>query len=74
MKHRPPAPQGSHTFDADSAGDDEEFPPTRFFTDAFAQNTTSPAKHKRTVKILTIAGGLGLGLVAVLGLAALLML
>ena len=71
MSYQPRAFNRPQSFDSDSGGDDEAFPPTRFFTDALAHNVAPLKKRKRNVTIVIVAG-FGLGCIALAGLAALL--
>jgi hypothetical protein len=74
MRHQPRASKGPQPFDSDSGAADEKFPPTRFFTDALNHSAAPLKRRKRKVAVLVISAGFGLGVVALLGLAALLTL
>ena len=68
MNRRPNSPQGSQASDPDA--DDEDFPPTRFFSDAIARNPTPLKRRKRNLKVFAVMAGFGLTLVALVGLLA----
>lgn len=71
MSHQPRAFNRPSSFDSDSGGDDEAFPPTRFFSDALARNA-APLKlqeRKRSITILVIAS-FGLICIALAGFTA----
>lgn len=71
MKNLPRAIKGSQAFESDS--DDEDYPATRFFSDAMAQKAMAPvARPKRSFKLKAVGAGLILVLIALLALAALL--
>jgi hypothetical protein len=71
MSHQPRAFNRPSPLASDSGGDDEAFPPTRFFSDALAQHPT-PQKLKRRKRNLTVlaVSGFGLVCVAMAGLTA----
>lgn len=71
MKHPPRVSKGPQPIESDE--EDEDFPATRFFTDAMARKVVTPVQQpKRNTNLLAIGAGLGLALVALLALAALL--
>lgn len=69
MKNPPRAIEGPRPLASDS--DDEDYPATRFFTDAMANKVVAPVRRpKRNFKLLAIGAGLILLLIALLALAA----
>ena len=71
MKNTPRAVKGPPPVESDS--DYEDYPATRFFTDAMAHKAVTPLKRpKRNLKLLFIGAGLVVALIALLALAALL--
>jgi hypothetical protein len=71
MKHPPRAIKKLQPAEADSSGDDDDYPATRFFTEALAHKVTAPVRRpKRDAKLVVIGAGLGLSLMALLALAA----
>ena len=73
MKQPPRAIKRPQPVESDSGADDEDYPATRFFTEALAHKVVTPVRRpKRNAKLLVIGAGLCLTLVALLALAALL--
>jgi hypothetical protein len=73
MNRRPNSIRGPHPTDSDSAeADDEDFPPTRFFSDAIARTNVPVKRRKRSLKMAALIAGFGLTLVALAGLVVLL--
>ena len=71
MKDSPRTIKGPRPLASDS--DDEDYPATRFFTDAIANKVVAPVKRpRRNFKLLAIGAALILALIALLALAALL--
>ncbi len=71
MKQPPRAITRLHPAEADSGGDDEDYPATRFFTEALAHKVAAPVRRpQRNAMLLAIGAGLGLTLLALLALAA----
>ena len=70
MKHQQPAVNRTQALDSDAEAADEEFPQTRFFTDAIARNTAPLKRRRRGLTVMAIVTGFALALVALLGLAA----
>lgn len=70
MNRRTNSLQGSGPSDPD--GDDEDFPPTRFFSDAIARNPAPQKGRQRNLRVLAVMAGFGLTLVALLGLVVIL--
>ena len=73
MKQQPRAFQAPKPIEsnADTDTDDEEFPATRFFTDAMARKMAAPVRRpRRNIKLIAIGAGLVLALIALAALAA----
>jgi hypothetical protein len=73
MKQPPRAIKRPQPVEPDSGADNEDYPATRFFTEALAHKVVAPVRRpKRNRPLLVIGAGLCLTLLALIALAALL--
>jgi hypothetical protein len=71
MKTPPRAIKRPQPVESDSGADHDDYPATRFFTEALAHKVTAPVRRpKRNTKLLVIGAGLCVTLLALLALAA----